>query len=300
MRIAGYCRFSWFGISDTGRAIQTEADAARLLYDPARLATRMHLFEHLTAPSLRQQSDPDFDFVVLTSPELPAPWLARLRAVAATVPQMRVLVTAEREIGRVMKPLIREATEGGTKRAVSFRLDDDDALSWNYVATLRRVAAALEPGTLITFPSGIFAFSSKGQARFGPWFKEYHAYGLARVNGPGFLRDPFDMQHRQEYRYRPSFMEPRFCSYIATAHDHNNTRLGSNPAPNSAVARYLRNAPEIAEASHTARGAALLAAEFPFLSPEALLAILAGAGRGAPVEANQISGPISGSISGPI
>ena len=71
MKTFGHCRFSYFGTSDTGRAI-VDLDAARqLLWNPLRMAVRFHLFENLTLPSIINQSDQDFSFVIISSRQMP-------------------------------------------------------------------------------------------------------------------------------------------------------------------------------------------------------------------------------------
>ena len=46
----------------------------------------------------------------------------------------------------------------GRASSVHFRLDDDDAVSVNYIARLRDLSRVLSPSTHITFPTGIFLF----------------------------------------------------------------------------------------------------------------------------------------------
>lgn len=270
LAIAGYLRFSWFGSSDTGPQQGSDDEAMARLWDPARLAERMHLFETLAAPSIRWQTDPDFELVVITSPGLPAQAMARLARIVAAVPQMRLLVTPARDIGAVTKPLVRAALAGDpARRLAAFRLDDDDALAVDFVARLRAAAAGLPVGTCIGFPSGLYGFSTPKRAGFGPHFKEWHAYGLARVLGGEVTRDPLRVQHRAVPQRYPNFSEPGFCSYLCTVHSSNNTGAGTIP-------RYLRNHPELAEAPYAEAGAAALARAFPWLTPAALLEILGG------------------------
>lgn len=272
MQITGYCRFSYFGISDTGKAVQTEADAHQLLYNEDRMATRFHLFENLTAPSILHQSDPDFRFVVITSTILPEQYMARLRAIAARVPQMELLVTDNRDLTKVLRPMIKSIGASGLLPTLSFRLDDDDAVSVNYIARLRALAERLEPNTIISFPKGFLAFTD-GVGKFGENFREYHACGFARYNRAGDFRDPFALQHKQEFKRLPSYMDPGFHAYIYAAHGHNNTKVGSG-ADSGMIARYLRNNPELVDATSLAPAETALGKGFPYLSPERLKAIL--------------------------
>ena len=225
MQITGYCRFSYFGISDTGKAVQTEEDAHQMLYNEDRMATRFHLFENLTAPSILHQSDPDFRFVVITSTIMPERYMSRLKEIVARVPQMELLVTDNRDLTKVLRPMIKSAGASGLLPTLSFRLDDDDAVSVNYIARLRVISERLEPNTVVSFPKGFLAFTD-GLGKFGETFREFHACGFARFNRAGDFRDPFALPHKQEYKRLPAYMDPGFHAYIYAAHGHNNTKVG--------------------------------------------------------------------------
>lgn len=270
MQILGFCRFSYFGISDTGRAIATEEDAQRVLYAPDRMATRFHLFEHLTAPSIRHQTDTDFRFIVVASALMPEPYRARLQRIVAAVPQMELLVTDNRELAKVLSPVIRQAAAETGAPTLNFRLDDDDAVAVDYVARLRAVATQLTPPALISFPKGFLLFSD-GVSKFGRTFREYVAIGLARLNPVEDARDPFRIQHRQEAQRIPSYLDPRPFAYIYGTHPHNNTRVGDPEG--GLIARYLRNHPEMAGVTSTATDDAALAGAFPYLAADRLKAI---------------------------
>lgn len=270
MRILGFCRFSFFGISDTGRAIQTEDDAMRVLYAPDRMAARFHLFEHLMAPSIRHQTDQGFRFVVVTSDIMPAPYLARLQRIVEAVPQMELVVTDSRDLSKVLSPIIRAEATAGVGPTLNFRLDDDDAVAVDHVARLRAAAAPLTPPALISFPKGFLLFSD-GQPKFGRTYRDFVAIGLARLNAFDDARDPFRIQHRAESQRIPSYLDPRPYAYIYGTHPYNNTGVG-NP-DGGLVARYLRNNPQYADASSTPEDEAALGVAFPFLTPERLKAI---------------------------
>ena len=77
--IVGICRFSFLGKCDWAETTGKDGDTARvmarrraMLYAPDRLARRFAAFERLCLPSIRAQTDGDFQFWLLTSPEMPA------------------------------------------------------------------------------------------------------------------------------------------------------------------------------------------------------------------------------------
>lgn len=162
-RIVGICRFSFVGRGDWRRfvplrgaevtAADLDAQAAEL-FAPERLERRFRTFERLCLPSVAAQSDGDFRFVILTSPLMPAPWLARLRAAAAAVPMAEVVVSDAPDVNAALAaPLARLAAEAPGRGLVQFRLDDDDAISRDFVANLRGHTARLSglPSYAVSF-----------------------------------------------------------------------------------------------------------------------------------------------------
>jgi hypothetical protein len=60
------------------------------VFDPARLALRLETLAMVTAPSLRAQTLPDFQWLIITDPMLPAETRAKPEAVVADRPQVVV------------------------------------------------------------------------------------------------------------------------------------------------------------------------------------------------------------------
>ena len=77
------------------------------------------------------------------------------------------------------------------------------------------------------------------------------AAGLAFVVGEAYLRNPFQVQHRQVGKRQPNFVDPTFLAYQVTLHTVNNTRgydqiVHDASATSAGVDRVLRNNPELA------------------------------------------------------
>ena len=143
--LLGLCRFSHLG----GRGFQVEhrsLDERRaFLYDPARLARRWVWFESVTLPGLIRQTDPDYTLVVMTGPDLPQPWLGRLREIAAAHPQIRLELVPPMEHPRAacahaIHPHIDPAAEW-----VGQFKQDDDGVAVDFVARARRDLRLLMP-----------------------------------------------------------------------------------------------------------------------------------------------------------
>ena len=140
-----FIRFSFIGRGDwlrwrnTDRGSRDPAQVGADLFDPKRLARRFASFETLTLPSLMAQTDRDFRCVILTSPQMPPADLARLRALIEPLPGAELLMSEAATVEDALSPLVT-ALQQEHGHLVQIRLDDDDALSVNFIARLRQSA----------------------------------------------------------------------------------------------------------------------------------------------------------------
>ena len=140
VQMLGLCRFSYLG--DRGFQVEHRSldERRAFLYDPARLARCWAWFESVTLPGLIRQTDPDYTLVVMTSPDLPQPWLGRLHEIAAAHPQIRLELVPPMDHHRAVcarstHPHIDPAAEW----VGQFKHDDDDAVAFDFVARVRRL-----------------------------------------------------------------------------------------------------------------------------------------------------------------
>jgi hypothetical protein len=189
--------FTRFSIRDPScGAWRKSADS---VFSPARLEAKMQCFERMTAPSIGRQSGAPaarIEWLLFTSPDLPQPYMARLRAAAdrcerdmrragAVSAQSRVRVeevAAMSELYARCKQQVNMMRTSGSGPFATVRLDDDDALSANYMQRLMRYRTA-RPGLVVSFPRGRkYAFDSSGRVRQGqPMNRKLIALGLARI-----------------------------------------------------------------------------------------------------------------------
>lgn len=194
--IVGICRFSFLGKSDWVGTRAADGDAPEILaarclvlYADERLRRRFLAFETMCLPSIRAQSDPDFSFWLLTSPELPAPWLARLRDLCADVPQIRIIQSPLRNPVEALRPHLREAARAAGRPVIQFRLDDDDAISRDHIARIRRNAARFAdlPAFALSWPDGLIFGSLDGaEVKYFRVLQPFSSAGTAlRMARPG-------------------------------------------------------------------------------------------------------------------
>lgn len=155
-------RFSFVGKGDwvrwrkEGRGSREIADIVADLYATERIERRFRSFETLTLASLTAQTDQDFRVIVLTSPLMPEVYQERLQALCTPHKNIRVLFSDAPSVVEALTPALQELHDT-CDRLVQLRLDDDDALSVNFIARLRAHAQimAAYPHYAITMSQGL-------------------------------------------------------------------------------------------------------------------------------------------------
>ena len=138
VQMLGLCRFSYLGMRGYQREHASIEDRRAFLYDPARLQRRWFWFRNVALPALTVQSDPDFTLVIMTGPDLPEPWLGRLRRLCDQHPQFRLALLPPMDrhldacLAAIAPQIDRDADVIG-----HFRHDDDDAIAFDYIERAR-------------------------------------------------------------------------------------------------------------------------------------------------------------------
>jgi len=141
MQVIGLCRFSYPAIGGFQIGHETTQDRIDYLYAPARMEERFRVFETITLPGLKAQTDPDFTLVILIGESLPPAYRDRLMALLEDMPQAQIVVRPPLPHRDVCKAVINEVRGGFTAPCLQFRHDDDDAVAITFVERLREAAA---------------------------------------------------------------------------------------------------------------------------------------------------------------
>lgn len=143
--VVGICRFSYLGLSDwtafrNDKSVDDSrlAEVARTLFSEERMTARFRSFETLCLPSILAQSDPDFVFLIVSSPRMPAHWHERLEALCKPHDRIRLLWSDLPRLGDALAEPLRELHEQSAGNLWQFRLDDDDAIDVDFMPRLRR------------------------------------------------------------------------------------------------------------------------------------------------------------------
>lgn len=244
-RIVGLMRFSYPALSGFTSAPADPAALSRYLYDPARLNRRFALFEALALPSLRAQTDPDFEMLFLVGDDLPlwardrlADGIASLRARIVALPPMHHYPATQAAYARL--------SESGHSHLTSFRLDDDDALDRDHIARLRRIAAGIAAFTATPFAiahnRGLFLDLRPRQPKITEVTEKMPlGIGLALCS-PVAERDTiFRRNHRLLPQFFTTFSDATEMAFLRSVHDSNdsnahNTGVVADLAPPRAEA----------------------------------------------------------------
>lgn len=260
--IVGICRFSFLGKCDwvdtrgnyDNSKTEREARAADI-YDETRLERRFEAFEKLCLPSLRAQTDPDYEFWFLTSPELPGRALEKLHDLCAGMPQVRIILSAARTPQEALGNELKAAADKAGRPVIQFRIDDDDALSRHHVARIRRHAQRFSdlPCFGLSYGNGLIFGSFEGEPlRYFHAFQGFIGAGATlRMRMPG--RCIYSVLHMQIPRFFPAFTCMDGHGYVQTRWDSSDSSGTGN--------RWPRWFTKIGEAEFQKR----LRDDFPFL-----------------------------------
>ncbi len=229
MQVIGLCRFSYPAIG--GFQIEHASIAQRrdYLYGSERLEERLRLFESVTLPALKNQSDDAFEFVIVTGSCLPAAAADRLRDLTAEIPQIRLVVRQPDEHRSVMKAVLNEARKDPSRPCLQFRLDDDDAVASDFIQRLREVVSDCAG---LAESSACFAidFNQGYLADFRPdGVKTAHVYRALATAGLGmFVQGGNDLTimnfaHQRMGRFMPVVTDPDAPMWIRGLNEFNDS-----------------------------------------------------------------------------
>ncbi|WP_254796790.1 glycosyltransferase [Sulfitobacter albidus] len=201
------------------------------LYDPARMEERLRLFEAVTLPSVAGQTDPDFTFLIVTGNSLPEPYLARLRALTAGIPQCEIRQYPPRPHRRIMRKALLD-WRGETDAAhLQFRLDDDDAMALDFVAAFRQTAHDIapirtrHPAVAVDFNRGYVYTAGAEGMKLWPYTYAYSAIALGIVVQPGSDITIMGQGHQNLWQEMPTVTFTHSDMMLRGHNDFNDSRL---------------------------------------------------------------------------
>ena len=157
--IVGIVRFSMVSKSPIGfpslleRSLQERESE---IFSANRMERRFAFLQHILLPTLMRQNDQDFRLVVVTTENLPLPYRDRLNSSLSILPQASVLsIPVEATLLHACRRSLQSALKLSAERWSTFRIDDDDGLSLNYVARLRQSMQRAKNTCAVTMVPGL-------------------------------------------------------------------------------------------------------------------------------------------------
>jgi len=166
MQVIGLCRFSYPAHGGFQVEHETIEDRRRYLYSPARLEERFRLFETTTLPCFREQTDEDFQLLIVIGECLPKPAFDRLHDLTAGMKQVKIIARKPMRHRKVMKEILNKARANPDAPCLQFRHDDDDAVSVDFIERLR-IAAEDGRGLMARNKTVAIDYNQGFLARFG-------------------------------------------------------------------------------------------------------------------------------------
>ncbi len=235
MRIIGVCRFSYPALGGFKRMHDTVAEREAYLYAPARMALRFAHFEALTLPSVAAQTDPDFTFLIVIGQHMPEPWLGRLKALCAPIPQIKIVPCAPLKHRHALQLAIQEELGEARPESIQFRLDDDDAMGVDFVELARSVARRSgrlrrrQPRTAIEFNTGYSATLSADGIIAEDVISSFWACGLGVHFAQGDDKTIMNFGHHKLHHIMPSIIHPHPAMYVRAKHADNDSAAKFRP-----------------------------------------------------------------------
>ncbi|GIT90257.1 DNA-directed RNA polymerase subunit beta' [Jannaschia pagri] len=230
-QIIGVMRFSYPAKEGFSVSQMDEAALEAHLYDEDRLLRRFLYLETITLPSLAAQTDMDFRLVILGGTSLPMRWRSQLRGLEQRFTWIKVVFLDRMGALAAAKRSFRRGTDEGTTHITGFRIDDDDAVSTDYIAKTRNLADRMlhaglaDQPTAIAFSRGIYWNLYDPEQPFHE-FREPQPLGLAcaMVTTADLPTCIYRYNHRRLGCYIPTYMEPGDdYMFLRTLHGHNDS-----------------------------------------------------------------------------
>lgn len=229
MQVIGLCRFSYPAIG--GFQVEHDNIEARrqYLYAPERLDERFKLFETITLPCLRGQTEDAFDFVIVIGECLPKDARDRLQDQTAGMTQVRIVSRSSDEHRRVMKAVLNEVRRDHAAPCLQFRLDDDDGVALDFVARLRQATTdcagltSANHAVAFDFNHGYLAEVKHGRMRAMPVHRALVSAGLGMYVAGGSDLTIMNFAHQRMGRFMPVVSYPDAPMWVRTLNGYNDS-----------------------------------------------------------------------------
>ena len=245
MQVIGLCRFSYPAIGGYQVEHASIHERRQYLYNMARMEERFRLFETVALPCFREQTDEDFELLVLIGDCLPKAYKDRLYDLTSDIKQIRIVRRPSGQHRTVVKEILHSARKDPDQPCIQFRHDDDDSVSVDLVERLRLAVIDAKKLTEINQTIGL-DFNSGFLARFGPdgiqaaqVFRSLLGVGLGMYIAGGCRHTIMSFTHHKIGRFMPVISYPDAPMWVRTLNNFNDS-----PHARASKAELLPLSPE--------------------------------------------------------
>ncbi len=213
------------------------------LFNPERLELHERLFQDVTLPSLLNQSQPlnerNYTHLIITSDQLPEKNVRNLQEIIAPYPWAKVVQvpsngSQSKLIGNVMYQELSKFEEEVCYSTT--RLDDDDALGYDFFEELNKYISPMYAGNFISFGKGYAGVYNDNTGKMETFHEYYYpkiALGMTYINIYNPVTDSFQESeisvffrgnHVNADIQSPTLIDSRKPLFIRTLHAESDTR----------------------------------------------------------------------------
>lgn len=230
MQTIGLCRFSYPAIGGFQVEHNNIEDRIAYLYTPDRMEERFALFEAITLPALKAQTDPDFDLVVLIGDSLPNRYETRLRDLCSDVKQVHIRTEAPARHRALMRKILNEARRDLSEPCLQFRMDDDDGVAVDFIQHLKTAVkdcAGLvrrNDHVAFDFNAGFLVKAEAGQLLVSEVVRPYQTAALAISVGGGVTKSIMNFAHHRIFQHMPTVTLNQRAMFLRSHNQFNDSR----------------------------------------------------------------------------
>lgn len=236
MQVIGLCRFSYPAFGGFQIEHATIEQRIAFLYGEQRMEERFRLFETVALPCLKEQTDQDFDLIVVIGNSLPKRHVDRLNDLCAAIPSIRIQAEPPRKQREVMKEVLNGARRNPSEPCLQFRHDDDDAISVDFIERLR---ASVDdcPGLIaknqtvaFDFNKGYVAEIDKQGISAAAIHRPYYVAAMGMHVRANCKLTIMNFAHQKIHRFMPTVTISDAPMFVRTHNAFNDSRQGTvNP-----------------------------------------------------------------------
>lgn len=207
---------------------KTLAAAKNEIYNEANLRSRLELFKALCLPTytMLARESPDSYGLILINKDLPIKIKQELEELCLNIPRLLLIELGDHEgIDEVIKPVILDLSHKDD-RVFTYRYDDDDALSIDFLSQIEQVSLGVDIDTVVSFRYGYY-LSRINDENYTLYVRNYplNACGLGLISYLDNFKTIFELGSHTQIK-EPVVLIEDVLGWLSTQHAHNDSKIG--------------------------------------------------------------------------